>query len=461
MAEASVPRGEEGPEEEGETVETTSPNDKKKRKKKDKKGGARGAESSALPKSVIDESQILTTRKLQEIITNLSIQEQPRGHEFWDTQPVPKFDETVTDAGPIEQDKEHVRSEPFTLPDKFYWDNVDLTDDAQLTELYKLLNENYVEDDDNMFRFDYSCEFLRWALQPPGWLPQWHCGVRVEGNKKLVGFISAIPATVRIRDHTQVLVEINFLCVHKRLRSKRVAPVLIKEITRRVNFEGIFQAVYTAGILLPKPVAVCRYWHRSINPKKLVEVQFSSLHRRMTLQRMLRLYRLPDETKTPGLRLMEPRDVPAVHRLFGQYMSRFDLVPVFQTEEEISHWFFPRSDIVYTYVVEDPATKELTDFVSFYNLPSSVVNHPVHKTLKACYSFYNISTKTPFKELLYDALVLSKKCGADVFNALDIMDNEPVFEELKFGIGDGNLHYYLYNWKCPEIEAKKIGLVLQ
>lgn len=32
----------------------------------------------------------------------------------------------------------------------------------QLTELYTLLNENYVEDDDNMFRFDYSPEFLCW-----------------------------------------------------------------------------------------------------------------------------------------------------------------------------------------------------------------------------------------------------------------------------------------------------------
>ena len=56
----------------------------------------------------------------------------------------------------------------------------------------------------------------------------------------------------------QLMVEINFLCVHKKLRSKRVAPVLIKEITRRVNQENIFQAVYTAGVLLPKPVAVCR-----------------------------------------------------------------------------------------------------------------------------------------------------------------------------------------------------------
>jgi hypothetical protein len=37
------------------------------------------------------------------------------------------------------------------------------------------------------------------------------------------------------------MVEINFLCVHKKLRSKRLAPVLIKEITRRVNVNGIFQ----------------------------------------------------------------------------------------------------------------------------------------------------------------------------------------------------------------------------
>lgn len=34
--------------------------------------------------------------------------------------------------------------------------------------MYKLLTKNYVEDDDNMFRFDYSIDFLRWALTPPG-----------------------------------------------------------------------------------------------------------------------------------------------------------------------------------------------------------------------------------------------------------------------------------------------------
>ncbi|CDF41209.1 unnamed protein product [Chondrus crispus] len=44
-----------------------------------------------------------------------------------------------------------------------------------------------------MFRFDYSREFLRWALLPPGWHPTWHVGVHVKSNKKLVAFITAVP----------------------------------------------------------------------------------------------------------------------------------------------------------------------------------------------------------------------------------------------------------------------------
>lgn len=34
--------------------------------------------------------------------------------------------------GPMEADKEHVRHEPLTLPDKFVWDDVDLSDDTQV-----------------------------------------------------------------------------------------------------------------------------------------------------------------------------------------------------------------------------------------------------------------------------------------------------------------------------------------
>lgn len=44
-----------------------------------------------------------------------------------------------------------------------------------------------------------------------------------------------------------------------------------------------------------------------------------------------------------------------------------------------------------------------------------------------------------------------------MFNALDLMENKEFLEKLKFGIGDGNLQYYLYNWKCPYMEPTKVS----
>ncbi len=358
---------------------------------------------------------------------------------------------------PVEPNKEEVRSEPFSLPSQFVWDTLDIHNKDTLQELYTLLNENYVEDDDNMFRFDYSAEFLIWALTPPGWLQEWHCGVRVALNNKLVGFISGVPANIQIYNKTQRMVEINFLCVHKKLRSKRVAPVLIREITRRVNQQGIFQAVYTAGVVLPKPLATCRYWHRSLNPKKLIDVKFSHIGRNMTLQRTIKLYKLPEKPKL-NMRPLKDSDVSTCCILLKSYQKKFSMAPIFN-EEEFRHWFIPVEGIISTYVLE--MAGKVTDFISYYTLPSSIMHHPVHKKLKAAYAFYNVSTKTDMVDLMQTALTLAKQDGFDVFNALDLMENKTFLEKLKFGIGDGNLQYYLYNWRCKTMEPEQIGLVLQ
>nr|CAH7727016.1 unnamed protein product [Callosobruchus chinensis] len=385
-----------------------------------------------------------------------------KSYQFWNTQPVPRMDEKITDNEAIEPDKEagEIRQEPYSLPDGFVWDTLNLDEPLILKELYTLLNENYVEDDDCMFRFDYQPEFLKWALQPPGWKREWHCGVRVVKSGRLVGFISAIPATLNIYKKRKRMVEINFLCVHKKLRSKRVAPVLIREITRRVHLHGgLFQAVYTAGVVLPKPVATCTYWHRSLNPKKLIDVKFSHLSRNMTMQRTLKLYKLPDRPRTPGFRKMTAKDVPQAHKLLFQYLKKFELAPEF-SEEEFLHWFLPRDNIIDSFVVED-TQGQLTDMVSYYMLPSTVMHHPVHKSLKAAYSFYNVSTVTPWTELMTDALISAKQLSFDVFNALDLMDNSEFLLQLKFGIGDGKLQYYLYNWRCPAMQPSHVGLVLQ
>jgi len=55
---------------------------------------------------------------------------------------------------------------------------------------------------------------------------------------------------------------------------------------------------------------------------------------------------------------------------------------------------------------------------------------------------------------------LCYQAGFDVFNCLDLMDNEDFLKELKFGKGDGNLYYYLYNWRCRGMPSSGVGLVL-
>ncbi|WFD34290.1 glycylpeptide N-tetradecanoyltransferase [Malassezia cuniculi] len=447
----------------------------------------------------------------------------PREHRFWKTQPVVQDGESTEEAqGPIHPPlpPDRVRAEAYPLPADFEWVTVDIESDAQLKEVYDLLSANYVEDDDSTLRFDYSPEFLQWSLRHPGYTSKWHVGVRVVSTGKLVAFIAGIPLEMRVRDQVFRSTEINFLCVHKKLRSKRLAPVLIKEVTRRCHLEGVFQAIYTVGSVLPTPVSCARYYHRTINAEKLLDIGFSAVPHGMSRAEHIRRFTLPDETATPGLREMTDDDVPQVSRLFRRYMARFEMSARY-TDEEVRHLLLSGrgrdeggkrvGQVTWTYVVADEAGV-IHDFVSFYSLPSSVLNNPKHSKLNAAYLFYyatdaafeeplpksdasgpsqlaqakaegvpawqcsEMSALTPaeaadedvapwntesaelrerLKErlnaLMRDTLVIAKQHGFDVVNCLTVMDNALFVYEQKFGPGDGFLRFYLFNWRVAPI----------
>lgn len=393
-----------------------------------------------------------------------------KDHKFWDSQPMlPKEafrDGPATTAetpknqpvNPVE-DVSKVRQEPYPMPAGFVWCELDMNNEEHVAELYKLLSENYVEDDDAMFRFDYSAEFLRWALTLPEYRKEWHVGVRVEKTGKLMASITGVPAKVSVRGTKREMVEINFLCVHKKLREKRLAPVLIKEITRRVNLTGRWQAVYTAGTVVPTPIASTQYFHRNLQVEKLIDIQFSYLPRGKRMADHVKDLSIPAAPKH-AFRPMGEADVPQVTAMLNSYLSTHcQIYQVFE-ESEVRHLLLPRDRVIESYVLEG-AGGTITDYLSFYYLPSTVMKHAKHKELSAVYSYYNIAGTMTNTELMLDALVLAKKGGADVFNALNVMQNEQVFEPLKFGAGDGYLQYYVYNWHTtPVLRSSEVGIVL-
>ncbi|KAK4053683.1 glycylpeptide N-tetradecanoyltransferase [Microbotryomycetes sp. JL201] len=416
-------------------------------------------------------------------------------HKFWKTQPVVQYDAAPEEIkeGPIEPERkaEDIPKEPVPLHKDFKWVTINPHDPAQLKEVYELLTNHYVEDVDASFRFDYAAEFLEWALGAPGFVADWMVGIRVSASDKLVGFIAGVPYDLRVRANTKRFVEINFLCVHKKLRSKRLAPVLIHEVTRRCRSKGIFHAIYTAGAYLPTPVTRCQYFHRNLNPSKLVKTGFSAIPRNSSVARMISHYKLPDQVKIPGLREIRKGDLKQAGRLLRAYLARFDMAPLL-TNKDVEHALWAGrgkevdgkrvGQVVWTYVVENPETGKITDVFSFYSLPSTATKMTPKTVINAAYLFYYATDQTPSTSdlgdgsvatpitnwqeetteqrqalkdrlalLINDALVLAQKLGFDVFNALTLADNKLFLEDLKFGRGDGYLHYYLFNWATKPI----------
>ncbi|KAG6810378.1 hypothetical protein H0H92_012112 [Tricholoma furcatifolium] len=389
-------------------------------------------------------------------------------------------EESFSEDGYIESPATmEIRPEPSFLPKEFEWSILDLNDPTQtpppqVKEVYDLLSRNYVESKEADFR----------ALKPPGYHKDWHLGVRVLSNKKLVAFISGVPVKLQVRQNQLQAAEINFLCVHKKLRSKRLAPVLIKEITRRVALKGVFGAIYTAGVTIPTPVAVCRYHTRLLNVPKLVDVKFTVVPRGMTVARMIRINQVSNVYTLPGLREMEARDVISVADLFTRYMRRFELSVLFSVEEVEHHLLRgigtgavgdggagkKLGQVVWTYVVEDPATHKITDFFSFFSLPLTVDNNAKYSVVNDAYLYYyateaafvhgaeeNGQLKLRLKALIGDALVVAKQANFDVVHALTIMDNMTILNDLKFNEGNGRLNYYLYNWRTAVLSGMQSG----
>jgi glycylpeptide N-tetradecanoyltransferase len=124
----------------------------------------------------------LTADNLPGAIVGGKKQKDMSSYKFWQTQPVPSFGnsdsirfacfidfclddakQTVEAEGPIKEvDIEKVPKNPPGIPDLYEWCTMDLTNDEQVDEVYDLLSNHYVEDDEAMFRFNYSKTFFNW-----------------------------------------------------------------------------------------------------------------------------------------------------------------------------------------------------------------------------------------------------------------------------------------------------------
>ena len=88
------------------------------------------------------------------------------------------------------------------------------------------------------------------------------------------------------------------------------------------------------------------------------------------MAKYVKTHKLPKAPTNKNMRPMIAEDVPRVTEMLNEYLSGVKVHIIF-TEEEVAHFMLPRENVIYSYVVDNETT--ITDFYSFYNLPSTIL----------------------------------------------------------------------------------------
>ena len=375
-------------------------------------------------------------------------------HKFWKNQPITNSLETKKTEiinNPIETKTiDDVQKEPYSLPSEYEWHTFNLNEETDLNLIYSFLLEYYVNNPNASKRFHYSKELLKWFL-----ISEYNdLIIGVKYKNKIYATICGIPLTVRILDKNIKMVEINFLCIHHKLRNKRLSPVLIKEITRRTNLHNIWQAFYTTDLELPNNLFEGNYYHRYINVPKLIDLDLSFVNE-TNIKLASKLYKIIDNL-TINIRLLEEKDCSDCCNKFNKFHEKFKISAFFNEEEFKSH--FLSNKVIYSYVVKKNGT--ITDFISFFDLSTQIRDHPKYTELKVAYGYYYFYYDTPLETLVSNSLVLLKKEGFELLNYLDQYDNQLFFDKLKFKKGIANMNFNFFNWICPSVNNNEVALIM-
>ena len=218
------------------------------------------------------------------------------------------------------------------------------------------------------------------------------------------------------------------LIYHPKYNGKRLWFVLIRELTRRVNLCNINHLMLLSSCSLAKLIStISRLKYIFDDPTNT---------------------QLPSSPRTPGWRRMTSEDVPSALALINKWSSQFEIRQVFNGEEEFAYHFRLCSAVpnyVCTFVVENEAN-DITDLISF-----SLMNDYTPFAITTV-----VSTQSPLKQLIIDALVCAKDLGAKSLAIQNCSIKPDVLSSLSFHCDNFSTCFSIYNYKYHEISETKV-----
>lgn len=367
-------------------------------------------------------------------------------YKYWNDKPVVKLSENQTLVKIIDDQISTKYTEPIEMAKPYEWVVIDLLNDQQMDEVCNFLNKNYLTDPDNKFRLHYTKEYLRWSLGSNAEL------ITCQANGIIGGVISANIGEYQVFSKTIKMADINYFCIHRKLREKGLASKFIDEITRRMINKGVITGSFTTQRYVPSPICRVEFYHRPLNYEKLHKTKFVNLDTNSSFEVSVESFKITYKHKHKVTK-MKKSHYDSVYKMLCEYQDKYNFYRNY-TMDEFIH-YFANNDIVSSYVILNEQN-EVLDFYSYYKLPYFVIEDKsfINAVYIQMYTTINVTQLTIFKSVALSAYEEKN----DVLNVTDIMENSDIlFDNFsKFLKGNGYLYYNFYNLTCPKLLPQQV-----
>ncbi|KCZ80064.1 hypothetical protein H312_02520 [Anncaliia algerae PRA339] len=309
---------------------------------------------------------------------------------------------------------------------------------AHTKEVTELIKNNYKDKTNAYISLEYSSDFIEWYFDNQCDLK--YCLVLYYQNI-LIGFISGNEICLSVNKKNERVLGVNFLCIDIDYRNKLLAPLLISHLTHLANKHYILSAVFTGGRSFPFSFIKATYFHRPINPSRLIKAKY------------LCAYEEPHIRKSKILRIANKEDIKDILYLYNKANENMKVYEVLSLERAEKS-FLPVDNAVITFVVEN--NSKVTEYISYFYIYTYLSYSNTH--IKAAY--LHSWSSSNIRTLLDDSFLILKDLNVDVVNCLNIGNNLPFVHNSDFLEGSGDLNYYFYNYSAGEFKKEEISFVM-
>ena len=313
-----------------------------------------------------------------------------------------------------------------------------------INKICNLLENNYVEDVKNKFRYGYKPSFMQWYLNS---FNTHNIGIIYEN--KLIGFICGRINNIMLMHNIKKITEIDFLCIDKKFRKHDLCPLLIKEITKYyINL--VDDAIFTSEYKFNNTISNVKYFTKFINIKKLVDAEYIKTTTPVNI--IEKIFDMPHITSNMTLIKAEEKDIDECFKLYNIYFQKFDLYEIL-TKDEFKKMFFNPHINLYKLVDNNI----IIDFISYYMIDIFVLQK--NTKLRDSFMFYYTNITNNLKIMIY-LLINKLDNNIDTFIVSNIMDTDnTILNDLKFYETNDKTTYY-FQKETININNNKLAKIL-